>query len=287
MKSLYTLLLVLLLLITFGTEEEQQEFEVNIDNKPFVKQDSRILTEKIKKLDRKIDERDAEFNLKQEEMQRYENMKNDKIRSLESRIKLVRSKIESTKKEISSTKRSIDNSKKEIRLMEREYKLKQSSLNLGAVIAHFLDEYVIPFIQYAANTIRFSVTKAYYFLRSLYDQVYLAILSLYMKLLEYDSFVELQMWVNRVWVKFTSLLQYCWNEFFAPQIHFLSKHLSPLKKDSRALWKAIKTRDMQKIERIWNNGMQLSPYSSDLAIITLSFVVYCVVIVLPSYILFG
>ena len=102
------------------------------------------------------DERDAEFNLKQEEMQRYENMKNDKIRSLESRIKLVRSKIESTKKEISSTKRSIDNSKKEIRLMEREYKLKQSSLNLGAVIAHFLDEYVIPFIQYAANTIRFS-----------------------------------------------------------------------------------------------------------------------------------
>ena len=111
-----------------------------------------------------------------------------------------------------------------------------------------------------------SVTKAYYFLRSLYDQVYLAILSLYMKLLEYDSFVELQMWVNRVWVKFTSLfvlkrvvmhrLQYCWNEFFAPQIHFLSKHLSPLKKDSRALWKAIKTRDMQKIDRsrhcMWN-----------------------------------
>ena len=51
-------------------------------------------------------------------------------------------------------------------------------------------------------------------------------------------------------------LQYCWNEFIAPQIHFLSKHLSPLKKDSRALWKAIKTRDMQKIERsrhcMWN-----------------------------------
>ena len=84
-----------------------------------------------------------------------------------------------------------------------------------------------------------------------------------MKLLEYDSFVELQMWVNRLWVKFTSLfvlkrvvmhrLQYCWNEFFAPQIHFISKHLtpylSPVKKDIRMLWKAIKTGDMQKIER--------------------------------------
>ena len=93
--------------------------------------------------------------MKQEEMQRYENLKNDKIRSLESRIKLVKSKIESTKKEISSTKRSIDSSKKEIRLMEREYKLKQSSLNLGAFAAHCLDEYVIPFIQYLANTIRY------------------------------------------------------------------------------------------------------------------------------------
>ena len=31
-----SLLLVLLLLVTFGVEEEQQEFEVNVDNKPFV-----------------------------------------------------------------------------------------------------------------------------------------------------------------------------------------------------------------------------------------------------------
>lgn len=86
-------------------------------------------------------------------MQKYEDLKNDKIRSLESRIKLVKSKIESAKKEISSTKRSIDVSKKEIRIMEREYNTKKSSLNLGAFAAHCLDEYVIPFVKYLVDTV--------------------------------------------------------------------------------------------------------------------------------------
>lgn len=47
--------------------------------------------------------------------------------------------------------------------------------------------------------------------------------------------------------------QYCWNEFFAPLIHLVSKtlspYLSPVKKDIKMLWKAFKTGDMQKIER--------------------------------------
>lgn len=87
-----------------------------------------------------------------------------------------------------------------------------------------------------------------------------------MKLLEYDSFVELQMWMNRFWVRFTSLcalemvvmhrLQYTWNEFVAPQIHFISSHLSPyitpLKRDIRVMWKALKTGDMKKIEHSGN-----------------------------------
>ena len=90
-------------------------------------------------------------------MQRYESIKNDKIRSLESRIRLVKTKIESTKKDISSTKRSIDTMKNEIHTMEREYKLKHASLNLGSFTAHCLDAYVIPFFQYLANTIRYSL----------------------------------------------------------------------------------------------------------------------------------
>lgn len=77
-------------------------------------------------------------------MQRYEDLKNDKIRSLESRIKMLKTKIETTRKSISSTKKSIDSVSKQVNKMEKEYEAKRSSLNIGGFAAHCIDTYVIP-----------------------------------------------------------------------------------------------------------------------------------------------
>ena len=87
---------------------------------------------------------DADFNSKQEEMQRYEDLKNDKIRSLESRVKMLKSKIETTRKSISTTKKSIDSVSKEVNKMEKEFEAKRSSINIGGFVAHFIDTRVIP-----------------------------------------------------------------------------------------------------------------------------------------------
>ena len=82
-------------------------------------------------------------------MQRYEDLKNDKIRSLESRVKMLKTKIETTRKSISSTKKSIDSISREVSKMEKEYEAKRSSLNIGGFAAHCIDTYVIPAVHKA------------------------------------------------------------------------------------------------------------------------------------------
>lgn len=82
-------------------------------------------------------------------MQRYEDLKNDKIRSLESRLKMLKTKIENTRKSITSTKKNIDSISKSVNKMEKEYEAKRSSLNIGGFAAHCIDTHVIPAVHKA------------------------------------------------------------------------------------------------------------------------------------------
>ncbi len=80
-------------------------------------------------------------------MNEIESLKNDKINSLESRIRLLKKKIESTKKDIKAEKKTIDLNKWEIHRLQKEFEEKQTGLNLGGALSHWMGYSVLPLLQ--------------------------------------------------------------------------------------------------------------------------------------------
>ena len=80
-------------------------------------------------------------------MNEIESLKNDKINSLESRIRLLKKKIESTKKDIKAEKKAIDLNKREIHRLQKEFEEKQTGLNLGGALSHWMGYSVLPLLQ--------------------------------------------------------------------------------------------------------------------------------------------
>ena len=79
-------------------------------------------------------------------MNEIESLKNDKINSLESRIRLLKKKIESTK-DIKAEKETIDLNKREIHRLQKEFEEKQTGLNLGGALSHWMGYSVLPLLQ--------------------------------------------------------------------------------------------------------------------------------------------
>lgn len=184
-------------------------------------------------------------------MNDYEKLKNDKVNSLESRIRFMKKKIEGVQKDIAAEKKSIDKNKQQIRKLSKEYDERNEGLNVGGFLSHFVGNYVTPLLHTILSFVQSLYARTYvlktrvgsvwnWILRAK-NYLYIKYLELYTWLQQFDTVVSLELQFRQIWRQVKSTLK--------PVTDLVSPVITMMRRSAKQWYRAIMSGDMKRVEK--------------------------------------
>ena len=184
-------------------------------------------------------------------MNDYEKLKNNKVNSLESRIRFMKKKIEGVQKDIATEKKSIDKNKQQIRKLSKEYNERNEGLNVGGFLSHFVGNYVTPllhtilsFVQslYAiVSVLKPRVRLVWNWILRAKNYLYIKYLEVYTWLQQFDTVVSLELQFRQIWRQVKSALK--------PVTDLVSPVITMMRRSAKQWYRAIMSGDMKRVEK--------------------------------------
>ena len=164
-------------------------------------------------------------------MNDYEKLKNDKVNSLESRIRFMKKKIEGVQKDIATEKKSIDKNKQQIRKLSKDY----VTPLLHTILSFVQSLYAI------VSVLKPRVRLVWNWILRAKNYLYIKYLEVYTWLQQFDTVVFLELQFRQIWRQVKSALK--------PVTDLVSPVITMMRRSAKQWYRAIMSGDMKRVEK--------------------------------------